>query len=397
MPSKTSKIPFKLLLEYLQGKEDAHGLRTAFRVGTFTQDAFAAYKNTPFTLEQKQQLETALGVPADATVEHADNLLDLIDNLNKAGYGYGQLADFRYQLKNIHPEPDWTGTLLFTTLLTGIISTFFFLNPKQLERLEGALLRVAPFIAPVLLVGFQFYTIFRQAYKTRYEDTYHSDSHRARRWLVGTLPSILNLSAYVAIAAIGSMSPLAAVLFVSSSVVAVLDSAISFYHLKTAEKQEELDTASATRQNNRKERTGQTFWVKMYAAVALSATVAISCIFPPTIFVVLSCTALFILIPMTKNSWLNKIHTDSSQQLLAELRDLDEKNITPAEENVLEQEIVDVPALQAELQSYKARLTVAEAPPSRVGLFKPAMVDFSAVSGGDSSNAIEASLLSPCL
>lgn len=388
MTGKKSKMPFELLLDYLKGKVDAYQLRMAFTEGTQTQDALAAYKNTSFTPEQKQALENELGVPTGVTIESRENLLDLIDNLNKKGYGYGQLADFRYHLKGIYPAKDWTGTLFLTTLLTGIISTFFFLNPKQLDRLEGVLLRVVPLIAPAFLVGFQAYTVFKQAYKTRYEDTYHSDSHRARRWAVGTLPSLLNLSAYVAIAAIGSMSPLAAGLFVFASFIAVLDSIYSFYQINTAAKQETANSASAVRQENRTERTRQAFWIKLYAAVALSATVAISCIFPPTIFVILSCTALFILIPMTKNSWLNKTHTESSQQLLSSLRALEPTSST--ETPVLENSAVAINAQPCD----EERLTVTPQP-SRTGLFKPAMVDFSAASQQQQpNNALEASLVS---
>lgn len=393
------ETPFELLEAYLRGEPNVlNDLSQKLKPKCEPdQNALTLYQKTEFTVDEEQGLQKALGVPADAKVDPATNLLDLIDNLNKAGYGYGQLADFRHQLKQIHPEPDWTGTLLFTTLLTGITSTFFFLNSKQLERLEGALLRVAPFIAPVLLVGFQFYTIFRQAYKTRYEDTYHSDSHRKRRWVVGTFPSLLNLSAYVAIAVIGSMSPLAAALFVSASIIAVLDGLYSAYDLNFTEVRADSNTASAVRQNNRRERTDQTFWVKMYAAVALSATVAISCIFPPTIFVVLSCTALFILIPMTKNSWLNKIHTTSSKQLLAELHDLEET--TSVAENVLDQEVVDTQALQTELESYKAKLTVAEAKLHDISMFKSAMVSISTQTNQDEglNNAPVTLLVSPGL
>ncbi len=311
---------FNFLLSYLQGKIDANQLRAIFSDGTQTRDAFAAYKNTCFTEDQKQQLKTELAIPHDAVIEDADNLLDLIEKLNKAGYGYGQLADFRYHLKKIHPEPDWTRALLFTTLSISAISAFFFLNKHQRNRLEQVLLLAVPFIAPLFLVGLHFSKILRQAYLTRYEDTYHSDHHRVRRWLVGTLPSIFNLSAYAAIAMMKSMSPLAAVLFISASVVAVLDGAFRLYHLKTVETQAEQNTASYIRQENRKSRTEQTLTVKLFSAIALSAVAAVACFFPPSLVVLLSCTALFILIPWTESSYLHKIHTNSSHELLTQLK-----------------------------------------------------------------------------
>jgi len=323
--------PFDLLYAYLKGEEDVlNRLNSTLKPQcTPEKNALAIYKNTTVTPNQTQTLRKVLGVPNDATLQSTDNLLDLIDNLNKAGYGYGQLADFRHQLKQIYTKPDWSGALLFTTLFTGIISAFFFLNKQQLDRFEKLLTRIAPFIAPLFLIGFQIYTIIQQAYKTRYEDTYHSDNHRARRWLVGTLPSLLNLSAYVAIAIIGSMSPLAAALFVGASFVGVFDGALSFYYLSKAEQQQEPGTASAIRQNNRKERVGQTLQVKMYAAIGLSATVAISCLFPPSIFVILSCVTLFILIPQTKNMFLDNIHTDSSNALLTQLNQCKDKHNYP--------------------------------------------------------------------
>jgi len=378
MPSATPSNPFDLLMGYLQGRVNAHQLRTAFTEGTQTQDAFSAYKDAEFTLEQKMKLQDELAVPPGATINNADNLLDLIDNLNKAGYGYGQLADFRYQLKQIHQAPDWTGPLYFTTLLTAIISSFFLLNNHQRDRLESVLIRVAPFIAPFLLVGLQFYTIFKQAYTSYYEDTYHSDEHRWLRWLVGTLPSLLNIAAYVAIAVVGSMSPISAALFVAASLVAVADGAYRFYQQERAEEQAEPGTASASaiRQKNRKTRTRQTLEVKIYAAVALAVTVVISCIFPPSIFVVLAYSALFILIPWTKNSFLNKIHTESSDQLLVDIRALDGSDMDEAD--YVDQLQTRIQTLEAELENYKQpHSTSTAAPPSRVGLFKPAMIDFS--------------------
>jgi len=346
MPSPTPNNPFDHLMGYLQGRVNVHQLRTAFTEGTQTQDAFAAYKNAKLTADQfnKLKMELAIPIPYTVMIGGADNLLDLIDNLNKAGYGYGQLADFRYQLKKIQPEADWTGPLYFTTLLTAIISSFFLLNNHQRDRLEAILMRVAPFIVPFLLVGLQFYTIIRQAYTTLYEDTYHSYSHRIQRWFVGTLPSLLNIAAYTAIAVVGSMSPISAAFFVAASLVAVADGAHRFYRQERTEELAESGTASEIRQKNRKKRTGQTLEVKIYAAVALAVTVVISCIFPPSIFVVLAYSALFILIPWTKNSFLNKIHTESSNQLLVDIRALNGSD-------------------------------TAEAHVSQTGLFKPVMVD----------------------
>ncbi|NCT57847.1 MAG: hypothetical protein GW760_09110 [Legionella sp.] len=319
MPATTSSNPFELLMDYLQGQKDAHQLRNAFTEGRETRDAFATYKTTSFTLDQINQLKNELAIPENASLDEADNLLDLIDNINKAGYGYGQLADFRYHIKHIQPEADWTGTLYTTTLITGIVSSFFFLNGRQRDRLEAVLVRIAPSIPPLLLVGLQIYTMFKQAYTSLYEDTYYSANHRIRRWLVGTLPALFNLAAYATIAVVGSMSPLAAVLFVSASLVAIADGLHRIYDLVNVAETAETGTASAIRQQNRIERTRQTLHVKIGAALALVATVVVSCIFPPSIFAVLAYCALFILIPWTKNSLLNKIHTESSHQLLTEL------------------------------------------------------------------------------
>ncbi|MDF1683758.1 MAG: hypothetical protein P1U36_03780 [Legionellaceae bacterium] len=376
MPATASNQPFELLMDYLQGKINAHQLRSAFTDNGQMQHAFAAYQDAEFTPEQKKELQDELAVPEDAaaTISDASNLLDLIDNLNKAGYGYGHLADFRYQLKKIKPEADWTGTLYSTTLLTGIISSFFLLNHHQRDLLEALLIHVAPFIPPFLLVGYQFYTIYRQARTTLDEDTYHSYQHRIQRWLVSTLPSLLNLSAYVAIAVVGSMSPISAALFIASSLVAVADGALRFYHRPSAEEQAEPNTASAIRQENRKNRTGQTLDVKIYAAVALSVTVVVSCIFPPSIFVVLSYSALFILIPWTKNSFLNKIHTESSAQLQTELRAFNGHDTAPASQ--VEQQLqTRIQELEAELKHHKdARVTEVvtseEALASQTGIFQ---------------------------
>lgn len=397
MPSPTSNQPFELLIVYLQGKINARQLHDAFIKDTQTQDAFAIYKDTSFSPEQKTQLQEELAVPEAATINDASNLLDLIDNLNKAGYGYGQLADFRYQLKKIKPETDWTGTLYFTTLVTGIVSSFFFVNDHHRDRLEAFLLRLAPFIAPLiapfLLVGFQFYTIYQQA--TAYnEDTYHSDNHRKRRWFVGTFPALLNLSAYLAIAIIGSISPFSAGLFIGASLVAVVDGAFRFYHPQAPEELAAPGSASAIRQENRKKRTGDTLNVKIYAAVALSVTVVISCIFPPSIFVVLAYSALFILIPWTKNSFLNKIHTESSEQLQKDLYFY--HGFTEDNMDQVTQLQTQVHNLETELEHQKNRqstVTYDSAPPSRVGLFKPAMLDFS----DPSSTELEASFWSPHL
>lgn len=373
MPSPTLNQPFDLLMDYLQGRVNAHQLRTAFTEGTQTQDAFAAYKNTGFTPEQKKQLQDELAVPPGVTIDNADNLLDLIDNLNKAGYGYGQLADFRYQLKKIQPEADWTGPLYFTTLLTGIITGFFLLSDRNRDRLEAILIRIAPFIAPFLLVGLQFYTIIRQAYTTLYEDTYHSYSHRIQRWFVGTLPSLLNIVAYTAIAVVGSMSPISAAFFIAASLVAVADGAHRFYRQERTEELAEPGTANAIRQENRKARTRQTLEVKIYAAVALAVTVVISCIFPPSIFVVLAYSALFILIPWTKNSFLNKIHTDSSHQLQTDLRA--HHGFAADEADHVEQLRTRVHELESELQNYKnprviEEATSKEALASQTGIFQ---------------------------
>ena len=315
----SSETPFNLLIAYLNGKTDAGKLRAAFTHGTQTEDAFAAYKNTKITPLQEQTLKTALGVPSTEELK-ADNLLEWIDNLNKARYGYGQLADFRHILKQIHPKTDWSGTLLFTG--AAIFSTLVLYTRQS------------------LLVGFQVYTILQQAYKTWYDDTFYTNNHRTQRWLVGTLPAVLNLSAYLAIAVAGSMSPIAATLFVAASVVAVVDGALRFYHLHAAGNQPESDPASAARQKNREERSYQTLKVKMYAAVALSAVVAISCVFPPTIFVILSCTALFIL--MTKNIRLDKIHTDSSNQLLVSLSKCTKETSTLSKHTVEHNEALEV-------------------------------------------------------
>jgi hypothetical protein len=379
MPSTTSNEPFELLMAYLHG--ELYALENLSRIlkpqCTDKKNALGIYQDTAITKEQKQTLRAALAVPTDVTINNTDKLLDFIDNLNKAGYGYGQLADFRYQLKKIYKEPDWTRPLYLATLLTSSISSFFLLNQHQRDRLEAVLLRIAPiiapFIAPFLLVGLQFYTIIQQAKRTYYEDTYHSYNHRIQRWLVGTLPSLLNLAAYVAIAVVGSMSPISAALFVAASLVAVTDGAHRFYRQEKTEELAELGTAHAIRQENRKARTRQTLEVKIYAAVALAVTVVISCIFPPSIFVVLAYSSLFILIPWTKNSFLNKIHTESSDQLLVDIRALDGSDMDEA--NQVEQQQTRIQELESELKNYKNPRVTEEARTSQTGMFKkPIMV-----------------------
>ncbi|MDF1827183.1 MAG: hypothetical protein P1U39_02775 [Legionellaceae bacterium] len=374
MPATTPSTPFELLIDYLQGKKDAHQLRSAFTEGRETRDAFATYQNTALTTlttQQIEQLKTELAMPESAGFGEAENLLDLIDNLNKAGYGYGQLADFRYHIKQIKPEADWTETLYTTTLITGIVSSFFFLNGRQRDRLEAVLVRIAPAIAPMLLVGLQIYNIFKQAYTSLYEDTYHSDGHRFRRWLVGTLPALFNLAAYATIAVVGSMSPFAAILFVSASLVAIADGIHRIYDLVKVDRTAESGTASAIRQQNRIERTHQTLRVKIYAALALVATVLVSCIFPPSIFVVLAYSALFILIPWTKNSFLNKIHKESSHQLLTELHELEDSSTNSTDDvERLKNTVVE---LKAEVERCHAKLATREARASNTGLFKPDM------------------------
>jgi len=410
----SSEAPFDLLVAYLQGKTNAVKLQAALEPQcTQTKNARAIYQRTKLSALQKQQLKNMLCVPKDVIFQQEpqtlsewlqtlnpfgspkpemayepENLLEWIDNLNKAGFGNGQLADFRHQLKQIHAKPDWSETLLVTTLLTGIAAFFFYLNPKQLQRVEQALVRIAPFITPMFLVLLQLSTLFQQAYKTRYDDTFYSLGHRARRWFIGTLPSALNLVSYGVIAAAGAMSPLAVALFVSSSFVAVFDGALSLFqlHYFTGEAskpntnptwEEQLNTI---RQDERRERTKQTLLVKICAAAALLVVVAIFSLFPPTSLLIVACSSLFILIPLTKSVWLDKIHTDSSNQLLESLGKC-KGTPTVSTADILEPQVQENATQISELKKRVTKLEQeAQAQPSHAGMFsgaapKPTMVD----------------------
>lgn len=399
----SSENPFDLLVAYLQGKTDAVKLHAVLKPQcTQTKDALAIYQRTKLTQLQKQQLKNLLcvpkatlfkqepqtlgewlhtlnpfGSPKHETPYEPENLLDWIDHLNKAGFGNGQLADFRHELKQIHAKPDWSETLLVTTLLTGITAFFFYLNPKQLQRVEQALVRIAPFIVPTLLVFLQIKTIAEQAYRTRYEDTFYSLEHRARRWLTGTLPALMNLVAYGVIATVGAMSPLAAALFVASSFVAVFDGAVSWVQLHFSNKNHVTKTnptweekLSTIRQEERETRTGQTLKVKLIAAIALSAVATIFSLFPPTSLIIIACSSLFILIPLTKNAWLDAIHTSSSKQLLERLGQCDgTPTVSPGE--ILEPQVQKVAEDVADLTKRVNKLEQAEAARlSQAGMFR---------------------------
>ena len=259
-----------------------------------------------------------------------------------------------------------------------------------LDRIEQILTRLLPFIAPVFLVLYNLYTIAQQAHTTRNNDTFYAFGHRAWKWLVGTLPSMLNLTAYVFIATMGAMSPLAAALFISASLVAVVDGGLraAQYYFTPQKPESETplsweENLADIRQKARENRTYETLWIKMYAALALSATVAMSFLFPLGPFVVLTFVTLFIFIPVIKNARLNRIHTESSNELLEALAQCeDEAEPTASTGAMLES--------QPQVDNHERRITALEqlGQPSQLGLFKPGMLD----PLDDPSNAHAASL-----
>lgn len=269
-----------------------------------------------------------------------DNLYACLEYFGQDKTSHRHLEDFNHLLKSVDQRKNHALTLFMLTVFTGGLGLYLYLVPQHFKALEAFIYKTAPIVAeflkstfsilkniPLLLMVYNMLTIPVQLYASYY-DTFRSPWRRFQRWLVGTLPAALTLTAYLlSYLAGGVFTPLAASLFFASSFVEVISSAINLYLLDDEEARDISKLTSLEqrldliRYNHRRARTKETILVNLVAAAFVAATVTLWCIFPPSLLVMIGCIIFINLINFTRSSTLSLIHTSGAKDLQVALEE----------------------------------------------------------------------------
>lgn len=322
--------------------------------------ALTLFNEAHISADNAEKLKTLLCVTSH--FNEPDTLLGWIKVLSQKDYGHRHLEDFYHLVREVKPRKSWAVPLFLTTLATAVGGLYLSIVPKHLIALENLVLKVLPIISTFLQTTFSILrniplallikTIISVPY-TAYLSFSHNHLRslpkRIQKWAADVLPDVLSFIAYaICYSAKGVFTPLAVGFFITSSLVAVVNSLFNFYQLRPIGEEPLKDKAPLEvkldyiRQKERRSRTAQTALVNLVASVLVSLTVILWGIFPPSFMIMVGAIIFINLVEFTKNAMLTRIHTKGAENLQKELKEMSfGLEITPPDAIQAREQVVD--------------------------------------------------------
>ena len=331
----------QVIFDYLKGKSlDQIQAQLKLSCDETSARAKQQYQSIQISPELKQAIFKALKVPNNhhQNYQHHQNVLDLISHLHQDGFGHDHLSYLLYLIETTHPKRSWLQFIQNTVFYTAASGLSLFALLKTI-----GLKRILAIFANVPLVGMiiSLTSYFRSIYEIFYYGLSNLNS-KLISFSFKTSALILTLTAYTLLfMAPAVLSPLMGILFVSSSALDFVLSLTQYLMIKLSpihrpESQNWEDLAHHARKINQQHRTQTTTWIKLAAALLITATIATWCFFPPSLILVITCISLIHAIGLIKTAILRQVDYEYTHQLQQELVKLN-TNITPKSYKLIKQ------------------------------------------------------------
>ncbi len=310
------------------------------------QDANILYEAVPVHPVTAQRLFVLLHVPKEkqSTYANVQTLLTLLTSLHQDGYAHDHLAYLLGLIEQTKYKRSGRTLLMFGALLSTGLGGVFYLKPDYFNALNQLITAILPRIVlgwlkktfsllrnlPLLGIVYTCSSLISHTYRT----VYYGGSNFSQKWAAFSFKATsisLSLAGYVlCFLAAGVATPVSGILFITSSTIDVAESFFTFYLInqKPRPKRESLEKtwealADHTRNENQQQRASQSIWVKLTAATLITAAVTIWCVFPPSLFIMLSCMAFITLVGFIKSAMVERIDTAAATALQASLASID--------------------------------------------------------------------------
>lgn len=336
-----------LVIDYLQGAQgkSSHGViearlreltdRLEKKCKTLYLAVSPINKDDPYVIAIAASLNIEKNTKDyEKLINGSNNLHQLLQNLYHNGHNH--LEDLLNQIEAITPPHPWALYFGLAAVASVGAGTYIYLNQNYLfqfinwckktfplaTRWIGHTLSVLRNISIIGLIYHSFMLLWHwySAFKYGTRPPLHKLSSRL---IFETISKSFIISAYVlSYLAAGVMTPVAAILFIISSAIDVIESLYDLGRCLRTIKQNPTnwrEYANAIRQQNEKQRKLNSVWVNLGAALLIMSAVIISCVLPPSIVINLSCIVFFWLVTQAKNSVITNINVHAYRDLQIEL------------------------------------------------------------------------------
>lgn len=336
-----------LVYDYLQGQNitDIRD-RLAKLCAEHDQPAKSIYAMMTMSLDQKKYLFTLLRIPLHKRTlyDSIPQLLPLLTRLKNDGYGHGHLDHLLMLIHQAKPARNWpkiAGMIGLTLISLGgvlYVKPDFFKTCRDAfsthvpETIQRWLRKTFSVLRDMPLLGILYtgYTLFSHIYSLGQQGAANI-GHKLPFFLIKALSISLTLTSYVlCFLAAGAASPLTAALFISSSALDIVESVLSLLIIRgksmpTADVGEPPWSvlADKARLTNQQQLVSRTFWVKLFAAIIITALVAALCIYPPSLILLIGCIGSMMAVGFLKSRAIKSLHDSSMDALQASLTSLD--------------------------------------------------------------------------
>lgn len=280
---------------------------------------------------------------------HARQLLDKSGNLHQllihvCHDGHRELEYLLHLIADTKPPRNWPLIFLFGSMLTAGLGSFFHYNKAYLEAAINWLTKPFPLLinwigktfsllrnTPLLGMIFTSTSLVWNWRDTLSNGTKNT-TDKISSLFFKTLTAGLSITGYfLTYLAEGAMQWPAASLFVLGSSMQVFQSLFTFHQnnnaLKSLNKpndsQDWYQHATYERTLNFRQRSMQSVWVKLTAAVLTTLAVGIWNFFPPSLLTTVSCIAFMSLISLTKQTMLSAIEESYAHRLQKAIRNIE--------------------------------------------------------------------------
>lgn len=331
-PNAQQDILSEIVTSYLRG-EEISSIRSRLRAvcSEKKQNASALYREITASPEITKNLYPLLQVPGEKQDSYGNNqtLLTLLTRLNKDGHDYDHLAYLLGLIDQTKYTRSWRNTLIVGALLSVGLGGFFYLKPDYFHTLQHLITVILPrfvlawlektfsLLRNIPLIGI-VYTSSSLIWQT-IQMLYYGVSHASQTWTAfafKTASISASLAGYVVcLLAAGVANPVTSMLFITSSIIDVAESFVTFYMINQRPCPTSDSPEQVMRYQAQQQRAAHTLWVKLTAATLITAAVTIWCVCPPSLLIMLSCMASIHLVGFIKCAIIEHINSKSAISL----------------------------------------------------------------------------------
>jgi hypothetical protein len=330
----------KTVYAYLNGGDTGQIRTTLAQLCNDTEsDAKSLYQSILTYPDIEDTLFDMLRVPKDKQKNYRDkiNLFSLLTHLHQDGWGHGHLS-FLLTLINDTTYHHYRGTK--SSILSSIMlintGAFFYRYPQYFHNTLRFISTVLPriilewvkktfsILQNITFIGMSYTTFMFLIflYKTFYHGLSNLNQKLTAVFFRGSATGLSMAGYILCFLAAGVATPLTGILFISGSAIDVVESVISYLMIrlkpmskKDVHNQTWHDIADQARQESQRKQAGKSVWIKLSAALIVTAIVAIWCFFPPSLVLTLTCMAAISVIGVVKSLILSSIESKYTEKL----------------------------------------------------------------------------------